>query len=108
MTRLNEGMRVDHTYLTTNSVTVNKQTSEGDDLVLGKVNQTKQPSRHFLRRLYVSKQADHALASIFYKALERWPLQRAPHLAALAAAWKAGPQGSGRAGIYQGSYGLDR
>lgn len=32
-----EGMRVDHTYLKTNSVTVNKQQSEGDDLVLGKV-----------------------------------------------------------------------
>nr|DAO31397.1 MAG TPA: head maturation protease [Caudoviricetes sp.] len=32
-----EGMRVDHTYLNTNSVTVNKQTSEGDDLTLGKV-----------------------------------------------------------------------
>lgn len=32
-----EGMRVDHTYLKTNSVTVNKQASEGDDLTLGKV-----------------------------------------------------------------------
>lgn len=32
-----EGMRVDHTYLKTNSVTVNKQSAEGDDLTLGKV-----------------------------------------------------------------------
>lgn len=32
-----EGMRVDHTYLKTNSVTVNKQVNEGDDLTLGKV-----------------------------------------------------------------------
>ena len=32
-----EGMRVDHTYLKTNSVTVNKQAAEGDDLTLGKV-----------------------------------------------------------------------
>ena len=32
-----EGMRVDHTYLKLNSITVNKQVNEGDDLVLGKV-----------------------------------------------------------------------
>lgn len=32
-----EGMRVDHTYLKANSVTVNKQANEGDDLTLGKV-----------------------------------------------------------------------
>lgn len=32
-----EGMRVDHTYLKTNSVAVNKQVNEGDDLTLGKV-----------------------------------------------------------------------
>lgn len=89
-----EGMRVDHTYLKTNSVTVNKQASEGDDLVLGKVElqSASTPVGTYGGYTSLSRQTiERASVNILQRHLEAMAVAAgAASRKALAAAWNKG------------------
>jgi len=89
-----EGMRVDHTYLKTNSVTVNKQTSEGDDLTLGKVElqSASTPVGTYGGYTSLSRQTiERASVNILQRHLEAMAVAAgAASRKALAAAWNKG------------------
>lgn len=89
-----EGMRVDHTYLKTNSVTVNKQASEGDDLVLGKVElqSASTPVGTYGGYTSLSRQTiERASVNILQRHLEAMAVAAgAASRKALAAAWAKG------------------
>jgi caudovirus prohead protease len=89
-----EGMRVDHTYLKTNSVTVNKQSSEGDDLTLGKVElqSASTPVGTYGGYTSLSRQTiERASVSILQRHLEAMAVAAgAASRKALAAAWNKG------------------
>lgn len=89
-----EGMRVDHTYLKTNSVTVNKQSSEGDDLVLGKVElqSASTPVGTYGGYTSLSRQTiERASVNILQRHLEAMAVAAgAASRKALAAAWAKG------------------
>ena len=89
-----EGMRVDHTYLKTNSVTVNKQASEGDDLTLGKVElqSASTPVGTYGGYTSLSRQTiERASVSILQRHLEAMAVAAgAASRKALAAAWAKG------------------
>lgn len=89
-----EGMRVDHTYLKTNSVTVNKQTSEGDDLTLGKVElqSASTPVGTYGGYTSLSRQTiERANVNILQRHLEAMAVAAgAASRKALAAAWNKG------------------
>lgn len=89
-----EGMRVDHTYLKTNSVTVNKQASEGDDLTLGKVElqSASTPVGTYGGYTSLSRQTiERASVNILQRHLEAMAVAAgAASRKALAAAWAKG------------------
>ena len=89
-----EGMRVDHTYLKTNSVTVNKQVNEGDDLVLGKVElqNASTPVGTYGGYTSLSRQTiERASVNILQRHLEAMAVAAgAASRKALAAAWAKG------------------
>lgn len=89
-----EGMRVDHTYLKTNSVTVNKQQTEGDDLVLGKVElqSASTPVGTYGGYTSLSRQTiERASVNILQRHLEAMAVAAgAASRKALAAAWAKG------------------
>ena len=89
-----EGMRVDHTYLKTNSVTVNKQSAEGDDLTLGKVElqSASTPVGTYGGYTSLSRQTiERASVSILQRHLEAMAVAAgAASRKALAAAWNKG------------------
>lgn len=89
-----EGMRVDHTYLKTNSVTVNKQQTEGDDLVLGKVElqSASTPVGTYGGYTSLSRQTiERASVNILQRHLEAMAVAAgAASRKALAAAWNKG------------------
>lgn len=89
-----EGMRVDHTYLKTNSVTVNKQSSEGDDLTLGKVElqSASTPVGTYGGYTSLSRQTiERASVNILQRHLEAMAVAAgAASRKALAAAWNKG------------------
>lgn len=89
-----EGMRVDHTYLKTNNVTVNKQSSEGDDLTLGKVElqSASTPVGTYGGYTSLSRQTiERASVSILQRHLEAMAVAAgAASRKALAAAWNKG------------------
>lgn len=89
-----EGMRVDHTYLKTNSVTVNKQSSEGDDLTLGKVElqSASTPVGTYGGYTSLSRQTiERASVSILQRHLEAMAVAAgAASRKAVAAAWNKG------------------
>lgn len=89
-----EGMRVDHTYLKTNSVTVNKQASEGDDLVLGKVElqSASTPVGTYGGYTSLSRQTiERASVNVLQRHLEAMAVAAgAASRKALAAAWNKG------------------
>lgn len=89
-----EGMRVDHTYLKTNSVTVNKQSSEGDDLTLGKVElqSASTPVGTYGGYTSLSRQTiERASVSILQRHLEAMAVAAgSASRKALAAAWNKG------------------
>nr|DAX81807.1 MAG TPA: head maturation protease [Caudoviricetes sp.] len=89
-----EGMRVDHTYLKTNSVTVNKQQTEGDDLTLGKVElqSASTPVGTYGGYTSLSRQTiERASVSILQRHLEAMAVAAgAASRKALAAAWNKG------------------
>lgn len=89
-----EGMRVDHTYLKTNSVTVNKQTAEGDDLTLGKVElqSASTPVGTYGGYTSLSRQTiERASVNILQRHLEAMAVAAgAASRKALAAAWNKG------------------
>lgn len=89
-----EGMRVDHTYLKTNSVTVNKQASEGDDLTLGKVElqSASTPVGTYGGYTSLSRQTiERASVNILQRHLEAMAVAAgAASRKALAAAWNKG------------------
>lgn len=89
-----EGMRVDHTYLKTNSVTVNKQSSEGDDLTLGKVElqSASTPVGTYGGYTSLSRQTiERASVNILQRHLEAMAVAAgAASRKALAAAWAKG------------------
>lgn len=89
-----EGMRVDHTYLKTNSVTVNKQAAEGDDLTLGKVElqSASTPVGTYGGYTSLSRQTiERASVNILQRHLEAMAVAAgAASRKALAAAWNKG------------------
>lgn len=89
-----EGMRVDHTYLKTNSVTVNKQAAEGDDLTLGKVElqSASTPVGTYGGYTSLSRQTiERASVNILQRHLEAMAVAAgAASRKALAAAWAKG------------------
>ena len=89
-----EGMRVDHTYLKTNSITVNKQTAEGDDLTLGKVElqSASTPVGTYGGYTSLSRQTiERASVNILQRHLEAMAVAAgAASRKALAAAWNKG------------------
>lgn len=89
-----EGMRVDHTYLKTNSVTVNKQSAEGDDLTLGKVElqSASTPVGTYGGYTSLSRQAiERASVNVLQRHLEAMAVAAgAASRKALAAAWNKG------------------
>ena len=89
-----EGMRIDHTYLKTNSVTVNKQASEGDDLTLGKVElqSASTPVGTYGGYTSLSRQTiERASVNILQRHLEAMAVAAgAASRKALAAAWNKG------------------
>lgn len=89
-----EGMRVDHTYLKTNSVTVNKQNNEGDDLVLGKVElqSASTPVGTYGGYTSLSRQTiERASVNVLQRHLEAMAVAAgAASRKALAAAWNKG------------------
>lgn len=89
-----EGMRVDHTYLKTNSVTVNKQVNEGDDLTLGKVElqSASTPVGTYGGYTSLSRQTiERASVNILQRHLEAMAVAAgAASRKALAAAWNKG------------------
>lgn len=89
-----EGMRVDHTYLKTNSVTVNKQSAEGDDLTLGKVElqSASTPVGTYGGYTSLSRQTiERASVNILQRHLEAMAVAAgAASRKALAAAWNKG------------------
>mgnify|MGYP001006797017 CR=1 FL=1 len=89
-----EGMRVDHTYLKTNSVTVNKQNNEGDDLTLGKVElqSASTPVGTYGGYTSLSRQTiERASVNILQRHLEAMAVAAgAASRKALAAAWNKG------------------
>lgn len=89
-----EGMRVDHTYLKTNSVTVNKQSAEGDDLTLGKVElqSASTPVGTYGGYTSLSRQTiERASVNILQRHLEAMAVAAgAASRKALAAAWAKG------------------
>ena len=89
-----EGMRVDHTYLKANSVTVNKQQTEGDDLTLGKVElqSASTPVGTYGGYTSLSRQTiERASVNILQRHLEAMAVAAgAASRKALAAAWNKG------------------
>lgn len=89
-----EGMRVDHTYLKINSVTVNKQAAEGDDLTLGKVElqSASTPVGTYGGYTSLSRQTiERASVNILQRHLEAMAVAAgAASRKALAAAWAKG------------------
>ena len=89
-----EGMRVDHTYLKTNSVTVNKQSAEGDDLTLGKVElqSASTPVGTYGGYTSLSRQTiERASVNVLQRHLEAMAVAAgAASRKALAAAWNRG------------------
>ena len=89
-----EGMRVDHTYLKTNSVTVNKQQTEGDDLTLGKVElqSASTPVGTYGGYTSLSRQTiERASVNVLQRHLEAMAVAAgAASRKALAAAWNKG------------------
>lgn len=89
-----EGMRVDHTYLKTNSVTVNKQSAEGDDLTLGKVElqSASTPVGTYGGYTSLSRQTiERASVNVLQRHLEAMAVAAgAASRKALAAAWNKG------------------
>lgn len=89
-----EGMRVDHTYLKTNSVAVNKQSAEGDDLTLGKVElqSASTPVGTYGGYTSLSRQTiERASVNILQRHLEAMAVAAgAASRKALAAAWNKG------------------
>lgn len=89
-----EGMRIDHTYLKTNSVTVNKQSAEGDDLTLGKVElqSASTPVGTYGGYTSLSRQTiERASVNILQRHLEAMAVAAgAASRKALAAAWAKG------------------
>lgn len=89
-----EGMRVDHTYLKTNSVTVNKQAAEGDDLTLGKVELQSASTQVGTYGGYTSlsrQTIERASVNILQRHLEAMAVAAgAASRKALAAAWNKG------------------
>ncbi len=98
-----EGMRVDHTYLKTNSVTVNKQASEGDDLTLGKVElqSASTPVGTYGGYTSLSRQTiERASVNILQRHLEAMAVAAgAASRKALAAAWAKGLKDQEAAGL---------
>lgn len=89
-----EGMRVDHTYLKTNSITVNKQSAEGDDLTLGKVElqSASTPVGTYGGYTSLSRQTiERASVNVLQRHLEAMAVAAgAASRKALAAAWNKG------------------
>lgn len=98
-----EGMRVDHTYLKTNSVTVNKQSAEGDDLTLGKVElqSASTPVGTYGGYTSLSRQTiERASVNILQRHLEAMAVAAgAASRKALAAAWAKGLKDQEAAGL---------
>lgn len=98
-----EGMRIDHTYLKTNSITVNKQVNEGDDLTLGKVElqSASTPVGTYGGYTSLSRQTiERASVNILQRHLEAMAVAAgAASRKALAAAWAKGLKDQEAAGL---------